>query len=62
MTFTFQLIQVPSVTQARPVYHGSRPSSSAPLTNAIQREEKDYYDEPGKPHSFGNGYLFEFAG
>lgn len=50
------------ISQPRPVYPGPRPVSPAPLNNAIERPEKDYYDEPGKPHSFGNGYLFEFAG
>lgn len=24
--------------------------------------EPEYNDEPGKPHSFGNGYVFEFGG
>nr|CAI5829683.1 unnamed protein product [Callosobruchus analis] len=35
---------------------GLTPSAS----NTI--EEKDYNDEPGKPYSFGNGYIFEFGG
>ncbi|NP_001139387.1 cuticular protein-like precursor [Tribolium castaneum] len=25
-------------------------------------KEPEYNDEPGKPHSFGNGYVFEFGG
>lgn len=33
----------------------------ASQANAI-REEPEYNDEPGKPHSFGTGYAFEFAG
>ncbi|VEN56828.1 unnamed protein product [Callosobruchus maculatus] len=42
----------------RPIYPqiGLSPSAS----NTI--EEKDYHDEPGKPYSFGNGYVFEFGG
>lgn len=35
--------------------------SQASQANALQ-QEPDYHDEPGKPHSFGNGYSFEFAG
>ncbi|RZB54394.1 Chitin bind 4 domain containing protein [Asbolus verrucosus] len=35
-----------------------------PISNAIGGEirEPEYNDEPGKPHSFGNGYVFEFGG
>nr|CAH7741683.1 unnamed protein product [Callosobruchus chinensis] len=40
----------------RPIYPQITPSAS----NTI--EEKDYHDEPGKPYSFGNGYIFEFGG
>ncbi|KAL3277420.1 hypothetical protein HHI36_012768 [Cryptolaemus montrouzieri] len=39
---------------------------SAPVPQNIQsntiEDRQDYNDEPGKPHSFGNGYVFEFAG
>ncbi|KAK9874980.1 hypothetical protein WA026_005796 [Henosepilachna vigintioctopunctata] len=39
---------------------------SAPAPQNIQsnniENQRDYYDEPGKPHSFGSGYIFEFAG
>lgn len=33
----------------------------APQQNALEKIP-DYDDEPGKPHSFGVGYTFEFAG
>lgn len=33
----------------------------SPQTNALQ-QEPDYHDEPGKPHSFGAGYAFQFSG
>lgn len=53
-------------------YAGPRPQSSAytparytapvaqPESNSL--EDKDYFDEPGKPHSFGKGFSFEFVG
>ncbi|XP_068909395.1 endocuticle structural glycoprotein SgAbd-8-like [Tenebrio molitor] len=35
----------------------------APISNAIGGvKEQEYHDEPGKPYSFGNGYVFEFGG
>lgn len=30
--------------------------------NNLVRQEREHFDEPGKPHSFGNGYYFEFSG
>lgn len=35
--------------------------NQSPEANTIQ-PEPEYNDEPGSPHSFGNGYLFEFGG
>ncbi|XP_045468267.1 cuticle protein 6-like [Harmonia axyridis] len=38
---------------------------SAPVPQSVQDNsinERDYSDEPGKAHSFGNGYVFEFSG
>lgn len=35
----------------------TRPESS----NSLE-DTKDYYDEPGKPYSFGKGFSFEFGG
>lgn len=33
----------------------------APSTNEIGEKEPEYNDAPGKPYSFGSGYLFEFG-
>ncbi|KAJ8961874.1 hypothetical protein NQ318_021492 [Aromia moschata] len=52
---TILLVNLPPITQAKLPYQ--QPSAS---TNTI--EEKEYHDEPGKPYSFGNGYIFEFSG
>nr|XP_023029504.1 endocuticle structural glycoprotein SgAbd-8-like [Leptinotarsa decemlineata] len=55
-----QQIQLPSVAHARPAYAPPLTVSGSPRSNAL--EDRDYNDEPGKPHSFGSGYLFEFSG
>ncbi|CAH2004093.1 unnamed protein product [Acanthoscelides obtectus] len=47
-----------AIPPPRPAYPPIGLAQSA--SNTI--EEKDYNDEPGKPYSFGNGYVFEFGG
>lgn len=61
--------------QPRPQYYNAAPSYQQPQyrppqaqsapniqSNTIEDKEPEYNDAPGKPHSFGNGYIFEFAG
>lgn len=45
-----------------PAYQQRAYSAPAPQIQENSINERDYHDEPGKPHSFGNGYVFEFAG
>lgn len=40
----------------------SRAAVPTQSSNAIEDKEREYNDEPGKPHSFGSGYIFEFSG
>ncbi|CAH0559530.1 unnamed protein product [Brassicogethes aeneus] len=44
--------------QPQPVYPRSAPQQS----NNLEDKEPEYNDAPGKPHSFGTGYIFEFQG
>ncbi|KAF7285407.1 pupal cuticle protein-like [Rhynchophorus ferrugineus] len=54
----------PQQTQAyyQPVnlYRGNGGQAS-PLSNQINEKEQELSDEPGKPGTFGSGYIFEFG-
>ncbi|XP_018331454.1 uncharacterized protein LOC108741232 isoform X2 [Agrilus planipennis] len=47
--------------QPRAAYTQVRPAFT-PSNELEQQRDLDYQDEPGKPHSFGSGYVFEFTG
>ena len=61
-----ELYQRPQPYVAAGAYAQNRPyqPAAAPISNAISSgvKEPEYNDEPGKPYSFGNGYVFEFGG
>ncbi|XP_056648489.1 endocuticle structural glycoprotein SgAbd-8-like [Diorhabda sublineata] len=52
--------EIHSAPYTRSSYPVPLSAKSAPSSDALQ--EKEYFDEPGKPHSFGSGYIFEFGG
>lgn len=50
----------------QPIYTQPQPRFPAPIQrsegNSLDEKQPAYNDEPGKPHSFGSGYSFEFGG
>ncbi|XP_044756950.1 endocuticle structural glycoprotein SgAbd-8-like [Coccinella septempunctata] len=59
-----ELYEKPNYAYSAPAPYQQR-AYSAPVPQSIQQNsinERDYHDEPGKAHSFGNGYVFEFSG
>ncbi|XP_066141337.1 endocuticle structural glycoprotein SgAbd-8-like [Euwallacea fornicatus] len=46
--------------QPQPQYAPLR-ATPTPSSNALEDKEPEFNDAPGKPYSFGSGYLFEFG-
>ncbi|XP_060524215.1 cuticle protein 3-like [Cylas formicarius] len=60
-TYTRPVYQNQAYTQPKPTYSQLR-AQPDPISNSLNEKEPEYNDEPGKPYSFGNGYIFEFGG